>query len=262
MPAGYSFRPRAWAFAAAAAACAAGIALGHWQAGRADEKRALGARLELAFKAPPLEIPDGKIDPRDYVMKHVAARGRFADEHTVYLDNKLRHGRPGYEVVTPLRLDGVYVLVNRGWVEAGRTRAALPCVPARLKLVAVLLVCASPFVLAWAAWHFKWGTGSAGNYGELIAPQPRGEPAFQDLRGKWVLVTFDAAACDAYCQRKLYFMRQVRTAQGKDQARIERVWVITDGGAPRPELLAAIEGTRIARVRPDGFPGNPVDHIY
>ncbi|HWI97896.1 MAG TPA: SURF1 family protein [Burkholderiales bacterium] len=130
MPAGYSFRPRAWAFAAAAAACAAGIALGHWQAGRADEKRVLGARLEQAFKAPPLEIPDGKIDPRDYVMRHVAARGRFADEHTVYLDNKLRHGRPGYEVVTPLRLDGVYVLVNRGWVEAGRTRAVLPRVPA------------------------------------------------------------------------------------------------------------------------------------
>lgn len=130
MPAGYSFRPRAWAFAAAAAACAAGIALGHWQAGRADEKRALGARLEQAFKAPPLEIPDAKIDPRDYVMKHVAARGRFADEHTVYLDNKLRHGRPGYEVVTPLRLDGVYVLVDRGWVEAGRTRAVLPRVPA------------------------------------------------------------------------------------------------------------------------------------
>ena len=130
MPAGYSFRPRAWAFAFAAAACAAGIALGHWQAGRADEKRLLGARLDQSFKGPPLEIPDGKIDPRDYVMRHVAARGRFADEHTVYLDNKLRHGRPGYEVVTPLRLDGAYVLVNRGWVEAGRTRAVLPRVPA------------------------------------------------------------------------------------------------------------------------------------
>ena len=130
MLAGYSFRPRAWAFAAAAAACAAGIALGSWQAGRADEKRALGVQLERAFQAPPLEIPDGRIDPRDYVMKHVAARGRFDDEHTVYLDNKLRRGRAGYEVVTPLRLDGVSVLVNRGWVEAGRTRAVLPRVPA------------------------------------------------------------------------------------------------------------------------------------
>ena len=133
---------------------------------------------------------------------------------------------------------------------------------ARLKLVALLLACAAPIVLAWAAWHFKWGTGTAGNYGELIAPLPVSAPALQGLRGKWVFVTFDTAACDPYCERKLYFMRQVRAAQGKDQGRIERLWVITDGGAPRPELAAAIEGTRISRVRPEGFPGDPVDHIY
>jgi hypothetical protein len=135
-------------------------------------------------------------------------------------------------------------------------------VSARLKLLAVLLACAAPLVLAWAAWYSKWGTGSAGNYGELITPRLLSAPVLRELRGKWVLVAFDAAACDAYCERKLYFMRQVRTAQGKDQARIERLWVITSGGAPRPELLAAIEGTRISRVEAEGFPGDPVDHIY
>jgi hypothetical protein len=135
-------------------------------------------------------------------------------------------------------------------------------VSARLKLLAVLLACAAPFVLGWAAWYFKWETGSAGNYGELIAPRPLSSPALQELRGKWVFVSFDAAACDAYCERKLYYMRQLRTAQGKDQARVERLWVITDGGAPRQELLAAIEGTRISRLKPEGFPGGPVDHIY
>ena len=134
--------------------------------------------------------------------------------------------------------------------------------PARIKLVAVLLACAAPVALAWAAWYFKLGTGSAGNYGELIAPRLLSGPAFEELRGKWVFVAFDAAACDAYCERKLYFMRQVRTAQGKDQGRVERLWVITDGGAPRPEILAAFAGTRISRLRPEGFPGDPVDHIY
>ena len=136
--------------------------------------------------------------------------------------------------------------------------------PARLKLVAVLLVCASPLVLAWAAWHFKWATGSAGNYGELIAPRVLPEAEFQALRGKWVFVTFDDAACDAYCERKLYLMRQLRTAQGKDQSRIERLWVITDGGAPRPELLAAIEGTRISKLAsaPAEFRGRLADHVY
>jgi len=125
---GYSFRPRAWAFAAAAAACAAGIALGHWQAGRADEKRALGARLKLSLQSAPRELPRTRVNPDDYVMQHVAARGRFVDEHTVYLGNKLRNGRPGYEVVTPLRLDGIHVLVNRGWVAAGRSRQEIPAV--------------------------------------------------------------------------------------------------------------------------------------
>jgi cytochrome oxidase Cu insertion factor (SCO1/SenC/PrrC family) len=132
----------------------------------------------------------------------------------------------------------------------------------RLKLGAVFLACAAPFVLGWAAWYFGWGTGSAGNYGELIAPRALSGPPFQELRGKWLLVTFDTAACDAYCERKLYFIRQVRTAQGKEQARIERVWVLTGTGTPRAELLAAIEGTRISKAGPEAFPGNPVDHIY
>jgi surfeit locus 1 family protein len=129
MPSGYSFRPRAWALVLAAAACGAGIALGNWQSGRAEQKQALGTRLEKAMQASPLEIRPEKIEPETVVLKRVAARGRFLDEHTVYLDNKLRRGRPGYEVVTPLRLNGIHVLVNRGWVQAGKTRDALPQVP-------------------------------------------------------------------------------------------------------------------------------------
>jgi surfeit locus 1 family protein len=102
MLAGYSFRPRLWALALAAAACAAGIALGNWQSRRADEKR-------VAF-------------PR------VAVEGEFLPRHTIYLDNKTRRGRAGYEIVTLLKIRGsaMHVLVNRGWIEAGATREALP----------------------------------------------------------------------------------------------------------------------------------------
>lgn len=105
MPAGYSFRPRLWALLAAAAACAAGIALGQWQAGRAAEKRAAQTQLE-----------------------HISVRGEFLPQHTVLLDNKLRRGRAGYEVVTPLKLAGsaMHVLVKRGWIAAGATRNELP----------------------------------------------------------------------------------------------------------------------------------------
>jgi surfeit locus 1 family protein len=104
MISGYSFRPRAWAFALAAALCAAGIALGHWQAGRAAEKRALAAS-----------------------EKRLTLRGEFLERYTVLLDNKLNRGRPGYHVVQPLKLgDGRHVLVNRGWVAAPAHREQLP----------------------------------------------------------------------------------------------------------------------------------------
>lgn len=104
MPAGYSFRPRLWALALAAAACAAGVLLGNWQARRADEKRALGAQVQ-----------------------RIVVYGEFLPERTLFLDNKVRGQRAGYEVVAPLRLaEGIHVLVNRGWIEAPPRREQLP----------------------------------------------------------------------------------------------------------------------------------------
>ena len=50
MKSAYSFRPRWWAALLAAAGCVAGVLLGNWQAGRAEEKRASAAneqRMEL-----------------------------------------------------------------------------------------------------------------------------------------------------------------------------------------------------------------------
>lgn len=128
MAAGYSFRPRGWALALAAAACAAGIALGNWQARRAEEKRILGDRLEEALRAPVIELPSVSVEPRQFVLKRVAASGRFVAERTVYLDNKLRRGQAGYEVVTPLKFSNseLHLLVNRGWVRAAPTRDVLP----------------------------------------------------------------------------------------------------------------------------------------
>src|SRR5688572_23068980 len=121
------------------------------------------------------------------------------------------------------------------------------------KLFWIGVVCAAPLVLGTAAYVFDWRSGVTSNYGELLPPKPVSAPALEPLRGKWVLVIFDAAACDAYCEKKLYIMRQVRRAQGKDMDRVERFWALTDGAKPRAELVAAIEGTHL---------GNVSDHIY
>src|SRR5687768_9896616 len=122
MPAGYSFRPRAWAAILAALACAGGIALGNWQAGRAEHKRSLA---EQQAQGAAVEI--SAVSSTDHVNKKIAATGEFVPQYTVLLDNKLRQGRAGYEVLTPLRLAGssTHVLVNRGWVAALPSREQL-----------------------------------------------------------------------------------------------------------------------------------------
>ena len=137
MLAGYSFRPRGWALAAAAIACAAGIALGNWQARRAEEKRVVRERLEAALKSPPIEIPSAAIEAKPYVLKRVAVRGRFVAEHTVYLQNRIRRGRVGYEVLTPLRISDseIHILINRGWSEAPRS----PTLPGELRVEGIAL---------------------------------------------------------------------------------------------------------------------------
>jgi len=128
----------------------------------------------------------------------------------------------------------------------------------------IALVCAAPLVLGTAAYLLGWSPGAPSNYGELLKPRAVEAAPVSELRGKWILVTFDAAACDASCERKLYIVRQVRRAQGKDMERIERLWVVTDAGKPRADVLAATEGTRISRNETikSSFPGNTLDHIY
>jgi hypothetical protein len=130
----------------------------------------------------------------------------------------------------------------------------------RNKLLWVAVVCAAPLVLGTAAYLLRWSPGTPSNYGELLKPTP--VAGLEPLRGKWVLVMFDAGACDAYCEKKLYYMRQVRRAQGKDMDRVERLWVIADRAKPRAEILPGIEGTRFAVFAAKEFPGNPVEHVY
>ena len=97
------------------------ILLGNWQARRAEEKRALAAALE---------------------QRGAALSGTFLPQYTVLLDNKIRNQRAGYEVVTPLRVDGESVLVLRGWIAAGNDRDVLPEVktpPGTVKVEGVAL---------------------------------------------------------------------------------------------------------------------------
>lgn len=125
----------------------------------------------------------------------------------------------------------------------------------RLTLLAIALVFALPIVVAWAAYLLHWSPGKTSNYGDLIKPRPvpnmplqalgGGSFRFDQLRGKWVMIAFGPSACDASCVRKLYYMRQIRVAEGPDMERVERVWVLTDRGTPSAQLLAAYRGMHV-----------------
>ena len=137
----------------------------------------------------------------------------------------------------------------------------------RVKLALLLALFAIPLVAAWAIYVSGWMSGAAANYGTLLQPRLLEDPALVALRGKWVLVSLDRAACDASCEKKLYYMRQVRRAQGRQMNRVERLWIVTDPAAPAPALLAVIEGTHLARSGEKlagAFPAEraATDHIY
>lgn len=133
------------AFGLLAVALAALFArLGFWQLERLEEKRALNAVRAERASQPPLRIPpDGIPDthaspgsgtassglvmdlpshlpPADSLpWRRVEVRGRYDFRHEVLLRGRLRDGRPGVELLTPLRTAaGPAILVHRGWLPA------------------------------------------------------------------------------------------------------------------------------------------------
>lgn len=109
---------------AAVAGIGATAALGCWQLDRAAQKQALAAAIEARGEQPPLGGPAlaralQQSPAAELVHRPVALQGRWLGAHTIYLDNRQMHGRPGFFVLTPLALDGpdpAVVLVQRGWI--------------------------------------------------------------------------------------------------------------------------------------------------
>jgi surfeit locus 1 family protein len=115
------------------------LAAGVWQLGRADEKTRRQEQMEALRREPPVTLSVTLVAEADLIYRRVRVVGVFAPEHTVYLDNRLRHGVPGFEIVTPLRIGASerFVAVNRGWVAGTGRRDALPDVKTPVGSVAV-----------------------------------------------------------------------------------------------------------------------------
>lgn len=110
---------------------------------------------------------------------------------------------------------------------------------ARLRMLLLAVLFAAPVIAAYALYLSGWRPSATGNHGELVQPaRPVGDATltllngktirFSELRGKWSLIAFGVAECLKPCERNLYKMRQVITAQGKDADRLQSVFVVTD----------------------------------
>ena len=151
----------------------------------------------------------------------------------------------------------------------------------RMKLMLLLAVCAAPVIASYLTYYFIKPEKRT-NYGTLLDPRQYPMPKLgsqmldgkaQELdafKGKWLMLNIDSGACAAVCEKKLYAMRQLRTAQGKERTRIERVWLITDQVALDTRILREYDGTRLLRVTPEVLQkwlpvetGNSLhDHLY
>jgi surfeit locus 1 family protein len=100
------------------------VMLGRWQWHRGEAKQAVWAEYERNPASVPLGTRDLNSIER---FARIGLSGVFEPDHQFLLDNRSHAGQPGYEVLTPFRLnDGRRVLVNRGWVPFTGYRDRLP----------------------------------------------------------------------------------------------------------------------------------------
>jgi cytochrome oxidase Cu insertion factor (SCO1/SenC/PrrC family) len=124
----------------------------------------------------------------------------------------------------------------------------------RLKMLAVLAVCAAPVIASYFT-YFVIRPETRSNYGELVTPTrdlpvdlPLRDLAgasvkADSLRGQWLLVVVGGAGCDARCEKQLYIQRQLRETLGRERERLDKVWLITDSASPRREVMEGISAT-------------------
>ena len=104
------------------------LSAAYWQFQRADYKRTLESRF-IAMQAEEVVDLNNAVDfVSGLEFRRVVAKGKFDSSRRIVLDNRIRRGQAGYEVLVPLMLadSNDIVLVNLGWIPRGRNFGQLP----------------------------------------------------------------------------------------------------------------------------------------
>lgn len=131
-------------------------------------------------------------------------------------------------------------------------------VSGRLKMIAVLLVCAAPVLASYFMFYVVRPTAQR-NYGALINPAPAlpdvqvtaldgSASNLRALAGQWLLVSVGTGACGTACEKHIYLQRQLRESLGREKDRLDRVWLVTDATPIAPALAPQVSSASAGAV--------------
>ena len=88
------------------------ISLGTWQLIRLNWKTELLNKIDNSLKKEPVDLTSSL--PEDYLK--IKTSGIIDFEKQIYLYSLKEKGKPGFNVVNPIKIDNKNFLLNRGWI--------------------------------------------------------------------------------------------------------------------------------------------------
>ena len=88
------------------------LSLGFWQIYRLNWKLELIEQIENSLKNDPVELSN--IEKKNYLR--IKTSGDIDFDKQIYLYNLNDAGKPGFEVINPIKIDDENYLLNRGWI--------------------------------------------------------------------------------------------------------------------------------------------------
>ena len=88
------------------------LSLGFWQIYRLNWKLELIQQIENSLKNDPVELSN--IEKKNYLR--IKTSGDIDFDKQIYLYNLNDAGKPGFEVINPIKIGDENYLVNRGWI--------------------------------------------------------------------------------------------------------------------------------------------------
>ena len=88
------------------------LSLGFWQIYRLNWKLELIEQIENSLKNDPVELSN--IEKKNYLR--IKTSGDIDFDKQIYLYNLNDNGKPGFEVINPIKIGDENYLINRGWI--------------------------------------------------------------------------------------------------------------------------------------------------